>query len=178
MKNIQTLSICTLRLRHERHVMNARQRARDIAALLGFEHQEQIRLATTASELARNAFRYATNGVVEFLIVDSKLQLFVMSVTDSGPGDRESCRRSGRSIHLENRIGQGHHRHKTVDGPLPHYQLSRRDARRSRQGAPLHCISCRCQSRPSHRERTGKDWRCRSLRRGRTPEPGTGADPG
>jgi hypothetical protein len=50
-------SIFTLRLRHERHVVHARQRAREIAALLGFEHQEQIRIATAASELARNAFR-------------------------------------------------------------------------------------------------------------------------
>jgi signal transduction histidine kinase/CheY-like chemotaxis protein len=66
-------------------VVHARQRARDIAALLGFEHQDQIRLATTASELARNAFRYASNGAVEFS-VRSKPQIFVISVTDSGPG--------------------------------------------------------------------------------------------
>ena len=64
----------------------ARQRAREIAALLGFEHQEQIRLATAASELARNAFRYAVNGMVEFLVRDTAPQLFVISVTDSGPG--------------------------------------------------------------------------------------------
>jgi len=79
-------SIFTLRLRHERHVVHARQRARDIAALLGFEHQEQIRLATAASELARNAFRYASSGAVEFLVRDTSPQLFVISVTDSGPG--------------------------------------------------------------------------------------------
>jgi signal transduction histidine kinase/CheY-like chemotaxis protein len=66
-------------------VVHARQRARDIAALLGFEHQDQIRLATAASELARNAFRYASNGAVEFS-VRSKPQIFVISVTDSGPG--------------------------------------------------------------------------------------------
>src|SRR5580692_5925343 len=70
----RSFSIFTLRLRHERHVVHARQRARDIAALLGFEHQDQIRMATAASELARNAFRYASNGAVE------------ISVTDSGPG--------------------------------------------------------------------------------------------
>jgi signal transduction histidine kinase/CheY-like chemotaxis protein len=80
------LSILTIRLRHERHVVNARQRAREIAALLGFEHQEQIRLATAASELARNAFRYASNGCVEFLVRASTPQVFVISVTDSGPG--------------------------------------------------------------------------------------------
>ena len=86
MVDTRTLSILTLRLRHERHVVHARQRARDIAALLGFEHQEQIRLATAASELARNAFRYASNGAVEFLVRDDAPQSFVISVTDSGPG--------------------------------------------------------------------------------------------
>lgn len=67
-------------------MVHARQRAREIAKLLGFDHQEQIRLATTASELARNAFRYATNGAVEFLVRDSAPQLFLMAVTDEGPG--------------------------------------------------------------------------------------------
>ncbi|QNI33187.1 response regulator [Alloacidobacterium dinghuense] len=86
MKDIQNYSIFTLRLRQERHVVYARQRAREIAKLLGFDHQEQIRLATTASELARNAFRYATNGAVEFLVQDSSPQLFLISVTDEGPG--------------------------------------------------------------------------------------------
>src|ERR1700722_11419332 len=79
-------SLLTLRLRHERHVVHARQRARDIAALLGFEYQEQIRLATAASELARNAFRYASNGAVEFLVGDGVPQVFLISVSDSGPG--------------------------------------------------------------------------------------------
>jgi signal transduction histidine kinase/CheY-like chemotaxis protein len=88
MKDIQSYSIFTLRLRQERHVVYARQRAREIARLLGFDHQEQIRLATTASELARNAFRYAVNGTVEFLVQDSSPQLFLISVTDEGPGIR------------------------------------------------------------------------------------------
>jgi signal transduction histidine kinase/CheY-like chemotaxis protein len=86
MVDTQIFSILTLRLRHERHVVHARQRARDIAALLGFEHQDQIRMATAASELARNAFRYASNGAVEFSVRPGKPQIFVISVTDSGPG--------------------------------------------------------------------------------------------
>ena len=81
-----SFSVFTVRLRHERHVVHARQRAREVAALLGFEHQEQIRLATAASELARNAFRYASSGAVEFLIRNTSPQLFVISVTDAGPG--------------------------------------------------------------------------------------------
>src|SRR5580693_2698893 len=79
-------SLLTLRLRHERHVVHARQRARDIAALLGLDHQEQIRIATAVSELARNAFRYATGGAVEFLVRDDAQQVFIILVTDSGPG--------------------------------------------------------------------------------------------
>jgi signal transduction histidine kinase/DNA-binding response OmpR family regulator len=80
------LSLLTIRLRQERHVVQARQRARDIAAELGFEHQEQIRLATAASELARNAFRYAEGGFVEFLVQDSSPQMFIIRVGDTGPG--------------------------------------------------------------------------------------------
>ncbi|MGA2848202.1 MAG: ATP-binding protein [Terracidiphilus sp.] len=82
----EALPIFTVRLRQERHVVQARQRAREIAALLGFEHQEQIRLATATSELARNAFRYAADGAVEFLVRDGQPQLFEILVTDSGPG--------------------------------------------------------------------------------------------
>jgi signal transduction histidine kinase/DNA-binding response OmpR family regulator len=80
------LSPLTIRLRQERHVVQARQRARDVAARLGFEHQEQIRLATAASELARNAFRYAEGGFVEFLVQDSLPQMFIIRVSDTGPG--------------------------------------------------------------------------------------------
>jgi signal transduction histidine kinase/DNA-binding response OmpR family regulator len=82
----EALPIFTVRLRQERHVVQARQRAREIAALLGFEHQEQIRLATATSELARNAFRYAVDGTVEFLVRDGQPQLFEIMVTDAGPG--------------------------------------------------------------------------------------------
>lgn len=87
MKDQRTFSLLTIRLRHERHVVNARQRARDISALLGFEHQEQIRMATATSELARNAFRYAANAAVEFLVRgDGARQMFLICVTDTGPG--------------------------------------------------------------------------------------------
>ena len=48
--------------------MAARQRARQIAGLLGFEAQDQTRIATAVSEIARNAFRYAGGGEVEFAL--------------------------------------------------------------------------------------------------------------
>ena len=86
MNDGKAFSIYTLRLRNERHVVHARQRAREIANLLGFEHQDQIRLATAASEIARNAFRYATGGAVEFLVRAGDPQCFILVVTDAGPG--------------------------------------------------------------------------------------------
>ena len=51
-----------LQLRNERDLVQARQRTREIASLLGFENREQIGLATAVSEMARHDVRYARNG--------------------------------------------------------------------------------------------------------------------
>src|SRR5262249_45932751 len=50
----------------ERDVVLARQRARQIAALLGFDAQDQTRISTAVSEIARNAFAYAGGGAGPF----------------------------------------------------------------------------------------------------------------
>jgi signal transduction histidine kinase/CheY-like chemotaxis protein len=81
-----TTSISTISLRNERDVVQARQRAREIAAMVGFDNQEQIRLATATSEMARNAFRYARGGKVSFSVVPGKIQVLEIMVSDSGPG--------------------------------------------------------------------------------------------
>jgi len=79
--------IITVSLRYEDDVVAARQRARQIAGLLGFESQDQTRIATAVSEIARNAFRYAKNGIVEFLIEgQNSPQVLLIRVTDNGPG--------------------------------------------------------------------------------------------
>lgn len=75
-------------LRTERDVVQARQRAREVAAALGLDNQDQIRIATATSEMARNAFRYARNARVAFSVdVDSPQRLQV-TVSDAGPGIR------------------------------------------------------------------------------------------
>ena len=71
-----------LRLGTEQDVVAARQRSRQIAALLNFDTQEQTRIATAVSEVARNAFRYAGGGTVEFP-ADGGLEI---RITDTGPG--------------------------------------------------------------------------------------------
>ena len=54
-----TAPILTTELRTEHDVVLARQRARQVARLLGFDAQEQTRIATAVSEVARNAHQYA-----------------------------------------------------------------------------------------------------------------------
>ncbi len=78
-----TGAILRVRILHETDVVLARQRARQIAALLGLDAQDQTRFATAASEIARNAFRYAGGGSIEFFLQDDTL---LARVTDQGPG--------------------------------------------------------------------------------------------
>src|SRR3569833_3751380 len=77
--------ILQLALQSERDVVQARQRAREVAAELGLDNQDQIRLATATSEIARNAFRYARSGKVTFSLnlVDQYLEV---EISDSGSG--------------------------------------------------------------------------------------------
>ena len=107
MENRYEFPLLTIPLRHDRHVVHARQRARDIAAELGFEHQDQIRLATAASELARNAFRYAEGGVVAFSVTKSAPQVFIISVVDKGPGYQTLLRFSMADMSPKTGLGMG-----------------------------------------------------------------------
>ena len=76
-----------LSIRDEQDVVAARQRARQIAGLLGFDVTDQARLATAVSEIARNAFLYAGGGRVVFEVEGSSApQLFTIRVCDNGPG--------------------------------------------------------------------------------------------
>ena len=81
-----TKSLVTINLRFEQDVVLARQRAREIAEMLGFDHSEQIRLATATSEMARNAFRYARSAQIEFLLDRSTPHKLTIRISDAGPG--------------------------------------------------------------------------------------------
>ncbi len=85
-----TIPLLTLELRYEHDVVLARQRGRQIARLLGFDSQDQTRIATAISELARNAFEYAGGGKVSFAIErdPGDVQLLVVQIRDEGPGIR------------------------------------------------------------------------------------------
>jgi signal transduction histidine kinase/ActR/RegA family two-component response regulator len=73
----------------ERDVVAARQRARQISALLGFAVQDQTRVATAVSEIARNALMYARSGTVEFVMDLGSPQSLVIHISDRGPGIKD-----------------------------------------------------------------------------------------
>ena len=79
--------LLTLALRCEEDVVAARQRAREIAAALGFDSRDQVRVATAVSEIGRNAVTFAGGGKVQFH-VDTKAPApaLVVRVSDEGPG--------------------------------------------------------------------------------------------
>lgn len=60
----------TIDLRVEHDVVRARQKARTIAEALKFDTQEQTRIATAVSEIARNTFQYGGGGQAEFRLDD------------------------------------------------------------------------------------------------------------
>jgi signal transduction histidine kinase/CheY-like chemotaxis protein len=80
------LNVLRMDIRYEHDVVLARQRARQIAAALKFDSQDQTRIATSVSEIARNAFQYAGGGLVEFRVDKSPEHALMISVSDSGRG--------------------------------------------------------------------------------------------
>ena len=81
------IALLVVDLRQEQHSALARRRAHDIAQLLGFNNQDCVRIATTVSEIARNAWRYAGGGRVEFRLVrEAEHDVFVIDIRDQGPG--------------------------------------------------------------------------------------------
>jgi len=82
--------ILAVSIQAELDVVAARQRARQIAGLCGFAPQEQTKIATAVSELARNIHNYAGKGRVEFSMEgDTPPQVLLIRVEDEGPGIAE-----------------------------------------------------------------------------------------
>ena len=84
--------LSTVEVRDDRDVVLARQRARSIAARLGFEAQDQARIASAVSEIARNAVQHAGGGRVEFGLGGEPPDSLIVRVVDQGPGLDEAAR--------------------------------------------------------------------------------------
>jgi signal transduction histidine kinase/CheY-like chemotaxis protein len=82
-----SLRLLTVVVENEHDVVVARQRSSQIASLLGFETQDQTRIATAVSEITRNCVRYARGGRAEFAVEGStQPQVLLIRITDTGPG--------------------------------------------------------------------------------------------
>jgi signal transduction histidine kinase/CheY-like chemotaxis protein len=79
-------NLFTVDIRSENDVVLARQKARIIAAALKFDPQDQIRIATAVSEIARNTLQYAGSGRAEFAIDDQPENTLVITFRDQGKG--------------------------------------------------------------------------------------------
>jgi len=76
-----------IEIANEEDIAYARQRSRLIAELLGFARNDQVRISTAVSEIARNTFQHAGGGEIIFSVKNiSPAQLFAITVCDQGPG--------------------------------------------------------------------------------------------
>jgi signal transduction histidine kinase/CheY-like chemotaxis protein len=73
-------------LKDERDIVIVRKRTRRLAELLGFDRQDQTRITTAVSELARNVLEHAAAGRVEFRWNDAPSRAVEIAVSDEGPG--------------------------------------------------------------------------------------------
>jgi signal transduction histidine kinase/CheY-like chemotaxis protein len=74
-------------LEREPDIVLVRKRTRRLAELLGFDKQDQTRITTAVSELARNVFEHAGGGRAEFRVKDEgSAHAFEIVISDQGPG--------------------------------------------------------------------------------------------
>ena len=82
------LNLLTVDIRLENDVVLVRQKARALAAALKFDSQDQTRIATAVSEIARNTFQYGSGGIAEFRLEDSAQKMLTITLRDKGKGIR------------------------------------------------------------------------------------------
>jgi len=94
------MTIAAIEIRFEQDVVQARQKARQIAGLLGFDRNDQTRISTAVSEIARNALQFGGGGEVAFSVeATAAPAVFVITIRDQGPGADESpTPDKGRSV--------------------------------------------------------------------------------
>jgi signal transduction histidine kinase/CheY-like chemotaxis protein len=83
------MDICLLRIviAVETDIVLVRSRTRRLAELVGFDAQDQTRITTAVSEIARNAYEYAGGGNIAFhLVGETATPSFVIVVRDRGSG--------------------------------------------------------------------------------------------
>jgi signal transduction histidine kinase/CheY-like chemotaxis protein len=82
--------LLAIAIEQEHDIVQARQRTRQIAALLGFVPQDQTRITTAVSEIARNAIDYGKGGRIEYRLANKEgVSHIEIVVRDNGPGIKD-----------------------------------------------------------------------------------------
>lgn len=76
--------ILNIGIANEQDVVLVRQRARQISGLLGFSQQDQVRIATAVSEVARGASQVSLGGRAAFGIADLEHRQFLQVTIGAG----------------------------------------------------------------------------------------------
>ncbi len=76
-----------VRIHSESDIVEARRTVRTAATQMGFGITDVTRIATVASELARNVFLYAGSGIMRWRALDTGGRIGIeLTFKDSGPG--------------------------------------------------------------------------------------------
>jgi signal transduction histidine kinase len=78
--------VLDVEFRNASELVYLRQRARQLARLLGFDEYDQTRICTAVSEISRNTYDSAKGGRATFSIEERPPWHLVIRISDSGPG--------------------------------------------------------------------------------------------
>lgn len=97
----------TMAIVHEGNIVDARVRARGLAADLGFGRTDQVKVATIVSELARNIYHYAGKGEIIVRSREEPRRGIVIEARDDGPGIADVDAVLGGSYRSRTGLGLG-----------------------------------------------------------------------
>jgi serine/threonine-protein kinase RsbT len=90
MKEMSTTSPGEVEIKTEGDIVAARRTIREAATALGFGQTDVTRIVTASSELARNVFKYAGEGVMRWRILESNGRHGLeVEFEDHGPGIKD-----------------------------------------------------------------------------------------
>jgi serine/threonine-protein kinase RsbT len=77
-------------IKTESDIVATRRTVREAASKLGFTQTDVARIVTAASELARNVFRYAGEGIMQWSTVEQQERIAIeLRFIDHGPGIKD-----------------------------------------------------------------------------------------
>jgi len=88
--------ILNVALDSDQDVVVVRQRARQVSELLGFSQQDQVRIATAVSEIARAACHQGSDGRAAFLLGRNFGRQYLEVTINPGTGERRSATPAAR----------------------------------------------------------------------------------